>query len=76
MIDPEMQEREARKRAGARKRTLTYCHQCGGILDRELSHPFGLPLVVLQCTACGREETMVKQGDYYKRPGRGRRRRS
>lgn len=68
-MDPELQQQENAKREAARKRTLTYCRNCGGTLDHEMPHPLGLPLLVLQCNKCGREETLVKKGNYYKRPG-------
>lgn len=73
-MDAEAEEEERRKLEARRKRSVTYCRGCNGDLTLESPHPLGGNLVVLQCAACGREETLVKEGGKYKRAGRRPRR--
>lgn len=69
-MDEEARDAEREKLVRRHKCSMTYCAGCGGSLSVESPHPLGLPLVVLSCPSCGREETFVKRGDGYTRPGR------
>ena len=74
-MDAETEAAERERREARRRRSITYCLNCGHTYDRELPHLLGLPLIVLQCNTCGMERVFVKTGERtYKRPGPSRRR--